>query len=264
MQTSTRPLIAEIDQLRRSVDSMNSQTAEMIRSLDNLRQTGADHIALPSSEQEKLDREWEYFETVCDQVFFILENAKYKLKRQQDVLHQQLNPPPTPPPQEKPSSELNQAATMASSAIVNTATDINTNLPITTISSGTTPSSSLPSSTAPITVASTFQDTIDISPSASAAISMPVPPESSAFDLEMMSPPTNFDINTSSDMISTASLLSGGPIMGNNVVGLNGVDNSIMDDNLVSEEDKLQDTMLDLGDIGNLGDLGDMDDMINF
>ncbi len=37
-----------------------------------------------------------------------------------------------------------------------------------------------------------------------------------------------------------------------------------IDDPLMSEEDKLQDTMLDLGDIGNLGDMGDMDDMINF
>jgi len=34
--------------------------------------SGAAHIAIPSTEQEKLDREWEYFETVCDQVFFIL------------------------------------------------------------------------------------------------------------------------------------------------------------------------------------------------
>ncbi|KAG0035080.1 hypothetical protein BGZ82_005430, partial [Podila clonocystis] len=71
-QPNQRPLIAEIEQLKRSVDSMNSQTAEMLKYLDNMRNIGADHIALPSTEQEKLDREWEYFETVCDQVFFIL------------------------------------------------------------------------------------------------------------------------------------------------------------------------------------------------
>ena len=29
-------------------------------------------MAVPSTDQEKLDREWEYFETVCDQVYFIL------------------------------------------------------------------------------------------------------------------------------------------------------------------------------------------------
>ncbi|KAF9427510.1 hypothetical protein BGZ94_004777 [Podila epigama] len=84
-QPSQRPLIAEVEQLKRSIDSMNSQTAEMLKYLDNMRNIGADHIALPSTEQEKLDREWEYFETVCDQ-----ENSKYKLKRQQAILTQQL------------------------------------------------------------------------------------------------------------------------------------------------------------------------------
>ncbi|KAF9938918.1 hypothetical protein BGZ65_011941, partial [Modicella reniformis] len=71
-QQPVRPLIAEIDQLKRSIDSMNSQTGEMLKVLENLRNIGADHIALPSTEQERLDREWEYFETVCDQVYFIL------------------------------------------------------------------------------------------------------------------------------------------------------------------------------------------------
>ncbi|KAF9579125.1 hypothetical protein BGW38_004753 [Lunasporangiospora selenospora] len=76
---------------------MYSQAAEMLKNQDYLRKIGADHIAIPSTEQEKLDREWEYFETVCDQVFFILENSKYKLKRQQDILKGRLNPPPPPP-----------------------------------------------------------------------------------------------------------------------------------------------------------------------
>ncbi|KAG0347857.1 hypothetical protein BG004_006730, partial [Podila humilis] len=69
---------------------MNSQTAEMMKYLENMRGLGADHMALPSTEQEKLDREWEYFETVCDQVYFILENSTYKLKRQQTLLNQEL------------------------------------------------------------------------------------------------------------------------------------------------------------------------------
>lgn len=48
--------------------------------------SGADHIALPSTEQEKLDREWEYFETVCDQVFFILvSRARLPLCTGQDM-----------------------------------------------------------------------------------------------------------------------------------------------------------------------------------
>lgn len=87
------------------------------------------------------------------------------------------------------------------------------------------------------------------------------------FDLQMMSPPNNFDDAMNTSGISTASLLSSAAAMASApdvTMDMNMNMNINMDDPLMSEEDKLQDTMLDLGDIGNLGDMGDMDDMINF
>ena len=41
-------------------------------------------FTLGTVEQEKLDREWEYFETVCDQVFFILVSGTTLLNVDQD------------------------------------------------------------------------------------------------------------------------------------------------------------------------------------
>ncbi|KAF9360506.1 hypothetical protein BGX26_009054 [Mortierella sp. AD094] len=246
-QPPTRPLIAEIEQLRRSVDSMNSQTAEILRNLENLRHIGADHMALPSTEQEKLDREWEYFETVCDQVYFILENAKYKLKRQQNALHQQLNPLPAPTEDK-----------LATPDQLNAPTDVNI-----------TPSTSAPAiqlSAAPPAAPGTLQG----SASPLVASSTPQPPKDTpTFDMEMLSPPSNFNTSSTPERISTASLLSAAAVANiSNVANVPSVANvsnvvndhgeSMMDDTLISEEDKLQDTMLDLGDIGNLG--GDMDE----
>ncbi|KAG0361765.1 hypothetical protein BGZ54_008978 [Gamsiella multidivaricata] len=244
-QPSVRPLIAEIEQLRRSVDSMNSQTAEMLKNLESLRHIGADHMCLPSSEQEKLDREWEYFETVCDQVYFILENAKYKLKRQQGALLLQLDPPPPSPPQEKPATPEQP---LASTTTANIAIDFNT-----TALANDTLQSTDQSTTAPQSIP---QETT-ISHSTTTELPQ-LQNENSPFDFEMMSPPINLDSNADSTQISTASLLS------STTPVLNQLEQSIMDDSLVTEEDKFQDTMLDLGDIGNLGELGDMDDMINF
>ncbi|KAF9106367.1 hypothetical protein BGX27_009203 [Mortierella sp. AM989] len=207
---------------------MNSQTAEILRNLEHLRHIGADHLALPSTEQEKLDREWEYFETVCDQ-----ENAKYKLKRQQDVLHLQLNPLP-PPSEDKPAAPDQ--------------TDPSVSIEVNSIPSTSAPAIQL--TDAPTATSGTVQG----GASPSVTISTPQPPKDAhTFDMEMLSPPSNFNSNTIStpERISTASLLSAAAVA-------NTHDRPIMDDSVISEEDKLQDTMLDLGDIGNLG--GDMDE----
>ncbi|KAF9568567.1 hypothetical protein EC968_002905 [Mortierella alpina] len=243
---------------------MNSQAAEMLKTLENLRHIGADHLATPSTEQEKLDREWEYFETVCDQIFFILDNAKYKIKRQQNDLAQQLNPPtvlPSPPPQLQPQPELQpqpqpqptqEQPIVIDPPAVSTLGDLSPSAstavdPLAAIMAETSPVN-----VAPLTAAVTLGEPQD-------EISM------NQFDLQMMSPPNNFDdaINTSG--ISTASLLSSAAAMAPAPdMNMNMNININIDDPLMSEEDKLQDTMLDLGDIGNLGDMGDMDDMINF
>ncbi|KAF9096634.1 hypothetical protein BGX29_006822 [Mortierella sp. GBA35] len=246
-QTAQRPLIAEIDQLRRSVDSMNSQTAEMLKNLEQIRHIGADHIVLPSTEQEKLDREWEYFETVCDQVYFILENAKYKLKRQQNIYWQQLNPPvpepatdiiqPVPEPVSTPlaASTLNAVSTPQFSA-------------------GTSPTTAGAGATATATTPLNLM----ASPSP-AAIAMTVQ-NNSPLDLQMLSP-SNFDINSSTPGggVTTPSMLlsAAAAAQDTNLGDLN------LDQSLDPDGDKLQDTMLDLGDIGSLGN-EDMDDMINF
>ncbi|KAF9903296.1 hypothetical protein EC991_003988 [Linnemannia zychae] len=250
-QSAQRPLIAEIEQLRRSVDSMNSQTAEMLKNLEQLRHLGADHIALPSTEQEKLDREWEYFETVCDQVYFILENAKYKLKRQQNIYNQQLNPPvPEPTP------VVPQAV----------ATPINNTTP--QLSAGTTPTgvtgvagaAGTPSLVpAAITAATTPMHLASPSP---AAIGL-TPQTNSPLDLQMLSPPSNFDINSSTpggnNGVTTPSMLLSAAAQDTSLGGDPSLDQSFD----IDGADKLQDTMLDLGDIGSLGN-SDMDDMINF
>ncbi|KAF9436232.1 hypothetical protein BGZ76_004520 [Entomortierella beljakovae] len=242
MQQPMRPLMSEIDQLKRSVDSMNSQTAEILRNLESMRHIGADHLALPSTEQEKLDREWEYFET---------ENAKYKLKRQQNVLNQQLNPLPSPQPEVMPVS-LDQTPSGMS-------TDMH-------------------HSTAPSTTQGTVQGAV--SPSASKSTL-----QQSTDSMDMLSPPSNINPISTPERMSTASLLSAAAAANANVnanantntnsgtnTNINAAtiqntapaeqDMSMMDDQLASEEDRLQDTMLDLGDIGNLG--GEMDDLINF
>ncbi|KAF9189550.1 hypothetical protein BGZ51_005623 [Haplosporangium sp. Z 767] len=212
---------------------MNSQTAEMLKALENLRHIGADHIALPSKEQEKLDREWEYFETVCDQIFFILDNTKYKLKRRQEILAQQLNPPapqmePTPPEQ-----------IITDSAPIIDAPAVNETI---------TPSvqAETSSETIPTTI---------VQPAITAASELN---DGSGLDLQMLTPPVSFDDSMNPAAISTAALLSASALAPQ-------PDVSLLNDPDMDGENKLQDTMLDLGDISNLGDsLGDMDDMINF
>ncbi|KAF9290498.1 hypothetical protein BGZ68_006872 [Mortierella alpina] len=251
---------------------MNSQAAEMLKTLENLRHIGADHLATPSTEQEKLDREWEYFETVCDQIFFILDNAKYKIKRQQKDLTQQLNPPavlPSPPPQSptqpQPLSLPEQEQTIVidppeASTIGDLASSISVSTPaITTAITASDPLSAMAVETssvnaAPLITATSLTDPQDV-------LSM------QQFDLQMMSSPNNFDDAMNTSGISTASLLSSAAALASApdvTMDMNMNMNINMDDPLMSEEDKLQDTMLDLGDIGNLGDMGDMDDMINF
>ncbi|KAF9340891.1 hypothetical protein BGZ91_012023 [Linnemannia elongata] len=258
-QTAPRPLIAEIEQLRRSVDSMNSQTAEMLKNLEQLRHLGADHIALPSTEQEKLDREWEYFETVCDQVYFILENAKYKLKRQQNIYHNQLNPPvPEPAPaisQHEPAPPIVHSVTTP----ISNATG--------QLSAGTTPTGPVatgvagtPSMTAAATVAAATP--LNLATQSPTAVGM-TPQHNSPLDLQMLSPPSTFDINSSTPGggVTTPSMLLSAAAQDTNLVvgGDPALDPSLDTDGA----DNIQDTMLDLGDIGSLGN-GDMDDMINF
>ncbi|KAF9399347.1 hypothetical protein BGX21_006410 [Mortierella sp. AD011] len=193
-------------------------------------------MALPSTEQEKLDREWEYFETVCDQFLQLnhdrqQENARYKLKRQQNVLHQQLNPLPTPT--EDKSATLDQPS--ASIDVPSTSAP--------TIQLPVAPPAApgiLQGGASPLAASTTPQQSKD----------------APTFDMEMLSPPTNFNISSTPERISTASLLSAAAIA--NASNVANQSEPMMDDTLVSEEDKLQDTMLDLGDIGNLG--GDMDE----
>ncbi|KAG0290016.1 hypothetical protein BGZ96_006514 [Linnemannia gamsii] len=260
-QPAPRPLIAEIEQLRRSVDSMNSQTAEMLKNLEQLRHLGADHIALPSTEQEKLDREWEYFETVCDQVYFILENAKYKLKRQQNIYHNQLNPPVLEPapaiPQNEPAPAIVHAVT----------TPINNSTP--QLSAGTTPTGlgtagtpSMAAATVAATVAATTP--LNLATQSPVAIGM-TPQHNSPLDLQMLSPPSNFDINSSTPGggvgVTTPSMLLSAAAQDTNFI--RGSDPSLDPSLDTDGADNVQDTMLDLGDIGSLGN-GDMDDMINF
>ncbi|KAG0222047.1 hypothetical protein B0O80DRAFT_494358 [Mortierella sp. GBAus27b] len=254
VQQQQRPLTAEIEQLKRSVDSMNSQTGDMLKVLEGMRHLGADHIALPSTEQEKLDREWEYFETVCDQVYFILENTRYKLKRQQDALYQQLNPPAIeekiPEPETAPVSVILTASSPEPTAITTSAAPVQNDPPPelaimdTTLQDAQTAAAAAAIAvTAPLTTPQQLASLTDIQPL-----------QSSAFDLEMLSPPTQFDATIGSDPISTAALLSAA------VPAIVAPDTSLLDDTFITE-----DTMLDLGEIGNLGDsLGDMDDMINF
>ncbi|KAF9940784.1 hypothetical protein BGZ67_006801 [Mortierella alpina] len=252
---------------------MNSQAAEMLKTLENLRHIGADHLATPSTEQEKLDREWEYFETVCDQIFFILDNAKYKIKRQQNDLAQQLNPPaalpspptqqppPQPPLQPQPPSQPAQEQPIiidppTVSAIGDLASSFNDAAPASTLPDplAAIAAATSPINVAPLTTAKSLGEPQD-------GLSM------NQFDLQMMSPPNNFDDAMNTSGISTASLLSSAAAMASAPdinLDMNMNININMDDPLMSEEDKLQDTMLDLGDIGNLGDMGDMDDMINF
>ncbi|KAG0049443.1 hypothetical protein BGZ83_005764 [Gryganskiella cystojenkinii] len=267
------PLIAEIDQLRRSVDSMNSQAAEMLKNMDTLRNIGAPHIALPSTEQEKLDREWEYFETVCDQVFFILENTKYKLKRKQELLEQQLNPPPVQPVKEE-ASEVQTIPTTVTQAISEPGPA--TVAEVTATTSGDTPQpNSTPQAMTPGQATTMYSTSSPISTSTPMSL---VGDPSSSLDVQMMSPPSSLGAHstssgtvaptaTPSSIISTASLLSASaPVPAPTpTTVVSTVDNSatlMMDDSLMSEEDKLGETMFDLGDIGNLG--GEMDDMINF
>ncbi|KAG0216282.1 hypothetical protein BGX28_004648 [Mortierella sp. GBA30] len=195
---------------------MNSQAAEMLKILENLRN----------------------------------DNAKYKLKRRQNDLAQQLNPPtplPSPPPQEQPlpividspgtsATSLTAAITIATTAeasSVSVSDAVSAPNPLPTATPDTIPTNHMPSIPASSSMSEPQDD-----------LSMP------SFDLQMLSPPSQFDnMNTgmSTEAIAPAA------------------DMNMMDDSLMSEENKLQDTMLDLGDIGNLGDnLGDMDDMINF
>jgi hypothetical protein len=92
-------------------------------------------------------------------------------------------------------------------------------------------------------------------------------------DAQMMSPPSSFAVNNISTTnsssttvvstcigVSTASLLSASVAPVASTVDLSSA--FMMDESLMTEEDKLGDTMFDLGDIGNLG--GGMDDMTNF
>ncbi|GJJ78007.1 hypothetical protein EMPS_10366 [Entomortierella parvispora] len=255
------PLIAEIDQLRRSVDSMNSQTAEILKNMDTLRNIGAAHIAIPSTEQEKLDREWEYFETVCDQVFFILENTKYKLKRKQELLEQQLKPQPVLPPKvESSSTEMPSTPSTAAAGTTAGAT-----LP--TTSTISTPANATPASQAmtPVQVPAVHTTASPLSTSTP----MSLVGDPSSVDAQMMSPPSLLGISSigaapapiasSGAEVSTASLLSGSTLTANTI---DSNSTFMMDESMMSEEDKLGDTMFDLGDIGNLG--GNMDDMTNF
>ncbi|KAF8942222.1 hypothetical protein BGZ47_006708 [Haplosporangium gracile] len=224
---------------------MNSQTAEMLKNLDQLRHLGADHIALPSTEQEKLDREWEYFETVCDQVYFILENAKYKLKRQQNIYHKQLNPPVQEPapviPQHEPAPPIVHAVTTPIGVVATEATG--------------TPSMA---AVAAVAVATP----LNLATQSPAAIGM-TPQHNSPLDLQMLSPPSNFDINSSTPGggVTTPSMLLSATAEDTHLGDGSGpsLDPSLDTDGT----DNVQDTMLDLGDIGSLGN-GDMDDMINF
>ncbi|CAO3563499.1 unnamed protein product [Mortierella alpina] len=247
---------------------MNSQAAEMLKILENLRHIGADHLATPSTEQEKLDREWEYFETVCDQIYFILDNAKYKIKRQQNDLAQQLNPPaalPSPPAQSPQQPELSSQPPQELpididppkvSAIDDPTSTFSNSIPASTAAD---PLAAIAAQPSPVNVAPLTSDTSLGEPQDGLSMSQ--------FDLQMMSPPSNFDDAMNTTGISTASLLSSAAAMAsapNIVMDINMNINVSMDDPLMTEEDNLQDTMLDLGDIGNLGDMGDMDDMINF
>ncbi|KAI1300547.1 hypothetical protein EDD11_006092 [Mortierella claussenii] len=246
-QPPARPLIAEIEQLRRSVDTKNifSNKKTFVRLIiaPLTLNSGADHIALPSTEQEKLDREWEYFETVCDQVYFILENTKYKLKRQQSVLLMQLNPPPPSPP--SPPQEqimVQDLSADAPPAIVSNVDEAISGAE-STIAASSTPAASTMDVIIPLEE-NIFSDKTALG--------------SQSLDIEMQSPQSGHEIGIDTTRVSTASLLSAAP-------ALDTLDRSVLMDNMLSAEDKLQDTMLDLGDIGNLGDnLGDMDDMINF
>ncbi|KAF9356450.1 hypothetical protein BGX34_009929 [Mortierella sp. NVP85] len=261
MQQPGQALHAEIDQLKRSVDSMNSQTADMLKGLESLRHIGADHMALPSTDQEKLDREWEYFETVCDQVYFILENTRYKLKRQQDALYLQLNPPapvPTPVLAPEPEPVLQENVTTLEQTPVSMA--ISDPAPI--VVSAPAPEDPLVNLAILDTAQQDMQaiSTPITSQQTSSLSDIQLPQQSSAFDLEMLSPPSNFDLSMGTDQISTAALLSA------TVPAMSVSDTSLMNNAFISEEDALQSTMLDLGNIGSLGDdgLGDMDDLINF
>ncbi|KAF9944438.1 hypothetical protein BGZ72_002395 [Mortierella alpina] len=249
---------------------MNSQAAEMLKTLENLRHIGADHLATPSTEQEKLDREWEYFETVCDQIFFILDNAKYKIKRQQIGLAQQLNPPavlpsPPPPPQSPPQPQP-QSQPVQELPIVLDPSEVPTLDELAPSLSEPAPAATA-TDTLPAAVAQT--NPVNAAPLGNDT-SLPEPQDGLSmhqFDLQMMSPPNNFDDAMNTTGISTASLLSSAAAMASAPdlnMDMNMNMNINMDDPLMTEEDKLQDTMLDLGDIGNLGDMGDMDDMINF
>ncbi|KAG0255972.1 hypothetical protein BGZ95_005603 [Linnemannia exigua] len=264
-QTTQRPLIAEIEQLRRSVDSMNSQTAEMLKNLEQLRHLGADHIALPSTEQEKLDREWEYFETVCDQVYFILENAKYKLKRQQNIYNQQLNPPAP-----EPVSVVPQQEPPVAHAVTTPITNATPQLSAGTTPTGVTGVTGTPSlaPAAAITAAITATAAAAAAPMhlaspSPAAIGLTPQNDNSPLDLQMLSPPSNFDINSSTPggngVVTTPSMLLSTAAQDTDLGGDPSLDPSLDTDGA----DILQDTMLDLGDIGSLGN-GDMDDMINF
>ncbi|KAF9929172.1 hypothetical protein FBU30_001785 [Linnemannia zychae] len=284
-QTAARPLIAEIDQLRRSVDSMNSQTAEMLKNLEHLQHLGADHITLPSVEQEKLDREWEYFETVCDQVFFILENAKYKLKRQQNIYYQQLNPPNV---ESAPVTPPNEVAPVTSSIATTPANTTTTTTPVITahtattpvanatpqLSAGTTPTGPVTgtgmtgtpnmASAAAVAAATGPGTPSQIVSPAPAAIGMVPQNINSPLDLQMLSPPSTFDINSSTPGIgnnggvATPSMLLSAAAQD---INLGGIGDSSFDPTL--EIDGTVNSMLDLGDISSLGN-GDMDDMINF
>ncbi|KAF9973415.1 hypothetical protein BGZ73_003332 [Actinomortierella ambigua] len=256
---------------------MNTQTADILKHLDHLRQIGVDHIALPSTEQEKLDREWEYFETVCDQVYFILENARYKMERQRMVLQDQLDKPikakneateadvATDPsiPTTLPPSEAGTESTQISSA-PGASIEPPKAVPQDTPVSGDTQMLSPPANLTPTSITVQADST---SPTASVATSnlgtgdtAPTAPS-----LPLVSTVTASTIATTSAAISPASILQSA---GELTPALLTVDGSMgMDTSLLTDLDKFQDSMLDLGDIGNLGDMdgmGGMGDMVDF
>lgn len=79
----------------------------------------------------------------------------------------------------------------------------------------------------------------------------------------MLSPPSNFDINSSTPGggVTTPSMFLSAAAQDAN---LGVVSDPSLDPSLDTDgADNIQDTMLDLGDIGSLGN-ADMDDMINF
>ncbi|KAF9161099.1 hypothetical protein DFQ26_004884 [Actinomortierella ambigua] len=281
-----RPLIAEIEQLKRSVDSMNTQTADILKHLDHLRQIGVDHIALPSTEQEKLDREWEYFETVCDQVYFILENARYKMERQRMVLQGQLNKPipikgevaetevvagpsfPTTTQQ----SEADAGPTQTPSAPI-TYGELTKATPQDEVHSGDIQMLSPPANLTPTSIAAST-NVSNSSPIGSIAVSNPGASDrvQTASPLPQTTTITPLTIATSSSSSSSsAAVISPASILQSTSElppALLTVDGSMgMDNSLLTDLDKFQDSMLDLGDIGNLGDMdgmGGMGDMVDF